>query len=154
MKQVLKKLKNKVKIIFQNFTKKVLIVAVVTTNIFYYLPTMSFAASGEDEKVPATVPAVANEIISKFVSVSQSRTSSNGQSTNNNGGTENYTRGSTNYAEEGDGYHQLIEVANKRYKDYKQYEGSYSGDSYWGGNIASDGCGLTSCAIVLSRIWY
>ncbi len=150
MKQILKKPKNKINIIFQNFMKKILIIAIVTTNIFCYLPTVSCAASDEDEKVPATVPAVANEIISKFVSVRQNRTSSTGQSTNNNGGTANYTGGSTNYAEEGDGYHQLIEVANKRYKDYKQYEGSYSGDSYWGGTIASDGCGLTSCAIVLS----
>lgn len=138
-KVTVKKEKFKIKNIFKNSIKKILVISMITTNIFFYMPIVTFAADdNDDKKVPATVPAAANEIISKFVSVKSS------------GGSSGFTGGSVNYAEEGDGYHQLIEVANKKYKDYKQAEGSYAGDPYWGGFISDSGCGLVSCAIVLS----
>ena len=129
---------NRIKRKFNIFLKKILVVLMIATNVFFYVPSVTFAADDDDEKVPALVPSAANQIISKFVS------------TNTSGGSSTFTGGSTNYAEEGDGYHQLIEVANKKYKDYKQYEGSYSGNSYWNGSISSDGCGIVSCTIVLS----
>ena len=133
--------KNPTKNVFKDFLKKILILSIVAINIFCYLPVASFAAdddTDDEKKVPATVPSVANEIISKFVV------------TRTLGENATFTGTAVNYPEEGDGYHQLIEVANKKYKDFKQYEGSYAGISYWDGNISSSGCGLVSCSIILS----
>lgn len=56
----------------------------------------------------------------------------------------------TSNDELGDGFSSTTEVAGKKYRNYKQYEGSYSGNHFWDGNIASDGCGPTCVAIVLS----
>lgn len=50
----------------------------------------------------------------------------------------------------GDGYTKVTTYNNKTYKEYKQSKGSYSGDKYSGGTIASSGCGPTSVAIVAS----
>lgn len=66
----MEKKKMKIKNIFKESIKKILVISMITTNIFFYIPNVTFAADNDDdEKVPATVPAVANEIISKFVSV-------------------------------------------------------------------------------------
>ena len=62
---------NKIKNKFHNFTKKILVITLLFTNIFYYFTPMSFAKSNEEEeKYPALVPAIAEHIISKYVSTS------------------------------------------------------------------------------------
>lgn len=50
----------------------------------------------------------------------------------------------------GDGYSTITMVGDKTYRNYKQYEGSYASDYYWGSTIAGAACGPTSVAIVLS----
>ena len=50
----------------------------------------------------------------------------------------------------GDGYTKIYKVGNKTYKEFKQSRGSYKGQRYSGGTIASSGCGLTSATIVAS----
>lgn len=136
-------------IIKKDFLKRSLVISIIITNIFFYIPTVTFAADNDDdEKVPATVPAAANEIISKFVSV---KTSS---------GNSNSTSGNiiTNNAESGDGWSSTTEVSSsgttRTYRNYKQYQGSYAGNHYWGGDIADSGCGPTAVAIVLSGYGY
>lgn len=80
-KVVLKKEKFKVKKILKISIQKILVISIIITNIFFYIPIVTFAADkDEDEKVPATVPAAANEIISKFVSV-KSNPSTNSSNT-------------------------------------------------------------------------
>lgn len=57
-------------IIKKDFLKRSLVISIIITNMFFYMPNVTFAVDNDDdEKVPATVPAAANEIISKFVSV-------------------------------------------------------------------------------------
>lgn len=85
----------------QNLMKKLLASFIITTNIFFYIPPIIFAESNDsDNRVPATVPAAANEIISKFVSVKTSSGSSNSTSGNT----------ITNNAESGDGWDSVTEV--------------------------------------------
>lgn len=136
----------------QNLMKKLLASFIITTNIFFYMPPIIFAASNDsDDRVPATVHAVANEIISKFVSVKTSSGSSNSTSGNT----------ITNNAESGDGWDSVTEVKatngiTRKYRNYKQYDNgnSYWNNQYWEGNIASDACGPSSVAIVLSGYGY
>lgn len=58
---------------------------------------------------------------------------------------------------DGDGYNEeYISSAGITYRNYKQYEGSYSGNRYWrdnpNGTISSSGCGPTSVAILASGL--
>ena len=60
--------------VLQDLMKKTLVSLMITTNLFFYMPTVIFAEDEDnDKRVPATVPAVANEIISKYVNTSQSQ---------------------------------------------------------------------------------
>lgn len=53
----------------------------------------------------------------------------------------------------GDGYREIYtSSAGISYKHFKQFEGSYAENSYWGGTIHSSGCGPTSVAILASGI--
>ena len=55
--------------------------------------------------------------------------------------------------EGGDGYNKVYTSSTGfTYKDFKQYEGSYAGNSYWGGQISGWGCGPTSVAILASGL--
>lgn len=154
-KQVIKKEKFKIENNFKDFIKKILVISMIATNIFFYIPTVTFAADNDDEKVPATVPAAANEIISKYVSVK----SSGGSATSGTGGVI------TTYEESGDGWDSVTEVKShsgvtRTYRNYKQYNNgnSYWNNSYWASgtykNIAGAGCGPTAVAIVLSGYGY
>lgn len=138
-----------INIIKKDFLKRLLVVSIIITNIFFYIPNITFAATKDsNEKVPATVPAAANEIISKFVSVKTSsvNTSSTGKNI------------ITNNTESGDGWSSTTEVSSsgttRTYRNYKQYEGSYAGNHYWQNIIKTDGCGPTAVAIVLSGYGY
>lgn len=155
-KVVVKREKFEIKNIFKNSIKKILVISMITTNIFFYIPTVTFAADNdEDEKVPATVPAAANEIISKYVSVK----SSGGGATSGTGGII------TTYEKSGDGWDSVTEVKShsgvtRTYRNYKQYNNgnSYWNNSFWSSgtykNIAGAGCGPTAVAIVLSGYGY
>lgn len=50
----------------------------------------------------------------------------------------------------GDGVMMIYTANSRSYKVYCQGSGSYSGVSYWGGNIQSKGCGITSTSIILN----
>ncbi|MEE0865582.1 MAG: C39 family peptidase [Clostridia bacterium] len=138
---------------FNIFIKKVVAMSVIVTNLSFAIPIASFAEdskSDTDQKYPALVPVAADSIISKFVSTkfsgSNASSSSSGEII-------------TNYEEKGDGWNSTTTVeypngVKRTYRNYKQYEGSYAGIPYWNGNIASDGCGPTSVAIVLSGYGY
>lgn len=53
----------------------------------------------------------------------------------------------------GDGYkEQYTSSAGITYKHYKQYEGSYAENEYWGGTIHDSGCGPTAVAILASGL--
>ncbi len=53
----------------------------------------------------------------------------------------------------GDGYDsEYVSSAGITYKQFKQYKGTYAGNSYWGGTITTHGCGPTSMAILLSGL--
>lgn len=58
----------------------------------------------------------------------------------------------SSYASEGDGYSQLFTNSHGRtFKEYKQYAGSYANlNTYWGGSVASEGCMITTVAILAS----
>lgn len=150
-KVVVKRGKFEIKNIFKDSIKKILVVSMITTNVFLYMPTVTFAADNDDEKVPATVPAAANEIISKYVSVK----SSGGSTTSGTGGVI------TTYEESGDGWDSVTEVKShsgvtRTYRNYKQYDNgnTYWNNHYWSGNIWTSGCGPTAVAIVLSGYGY
>ena len=54
---------------------------------------------------------------------------------------------------DGDGYNEeYISSAGITYKHYKQFEGSYASNKYWGGTMQSLGCGPTSVAILASGL--
>lgn len=153
LENIVLKLENaKAKKAIQNLMKKLLVSLIITTNVCFYAPPVIFAASNDsEERVPATVPAVINEIISKFVSVETYSGSSNSTSGNT----------ITNNAESGDGWDSVTEVkasngVTRKYRNYKQYNNgnSYWNNQYWEGNIASDACGPSSVAIVLSGYGY
>ena len=55
--------------------------------------------------------------------------------------------------ETGDGYIQkYTSSAGITYTEFKQFQGSYSENSYWDGTIHSSGCGPTSVAILMSGL--
>lgn len=152
---VLKTEKTKLKNVIQDLMKKLLVTLMITTNVFFYIPAVVFAEDGDgDKKVPATVPAVANEIISKYVN-----TNFSSGSTSAAGGII------TNYEESGDGWSSVTEVkaangVTRTYRNYKQYD---NGNTYWNKeywptgeykNIGGAGCGPTAVAIVLSGYGY
>lgn len=60
--------------------------------------------------------------------------------------------GKTELVDDGDGYTQIYgSISGKRYKEYKQFQGSYSGLTYYTyGSISNAGCSITSIAIVLT----
>lgn len=135
---------------FNNIIKRILIIAIIITNTFVYIPSRSIAASDDnDQKVPATVPAAANAIISKFVStkITNSKATAGSMITDN--------------SDTGDGWDSVTKVTSsngttRTYRNYKQYNNgnSYWNNWYWEGNISSDGCGPSSVAIVLSGYGY
>ena len=61
--------------------------------------------------------------------------------------------------EEQDGYTTIFTTLNdkhkKTYKEFKQNleSSSWSEKSYWGGTMRENGCGITSLAVIASRIW-
>ena len=141
--------------VLQISMKKMLISLMIITNLFFYVPIAAFAEDDDkDKKVPATVPAVANEIISKYVNTNFST-----------GGTSSAGGIITNYEETGDGWNSVTEVkaangVTRTYRNYKQYD---NGNTYWNQeywptgtykNIAGAGCGPTAVAIVLSGYGY
>lgn len=67
--------------------------------------------------------------------------------TQNNGGNGFQTQQT---AESGDGFPSTTKVNNATYRNYKQYSGSYAGNTYWGGTMSTSGCGPTAAAIVAS----
>lgn len=110
----------------------------------------SASESDEDGKIPALVPYLVNSVISKYA---QTPIIGGGKNTNYSGGMI------TNYAESGDGWSSVTEVkypngVTRKYRNYKQGMGSYSGNHYWDGTIASDACGPSSIAIILSGYGY
>lgn len=141
--------------VLQDLMKKMLVSLMIITNLFFYMPTVIFAADDDnDERVPATVPSVANEIISKYVNTNFS-----------NGSTSAAGGIITSYEESGDGWSSVTEVkaangVTRTYRNYKQYD---NGNTYWNKeywptgtykNIAGAGCGPTAVAIVLSGYGY
>ncbi len=146
--------KKNINIITKHFFKRLLIISIIITNIFFYIPTVAFAANKSDKKAPAVVPSIANEIISKYVSVKNS--GSNDNTNSESGGTI------TNYEESGDGWGSVTKVeypngTTRTYRNYKQFDNgnnSYWNQSFWGSNIWEAGCGPTSVAIVLSGYGY
>ena len=138
----------------KNYIKRIFILLMTFVTIFSSVPIVSFSATADDdddEKLPALVPAVANSIISKYVKTNINANSSSSGNANNNIITDN--------SDSGDGWSSVTEVNStsgptRKYRNYKQYEGSYSGNSYWGGTIADSACGPTAVAIVLSGYGY
>lgn len=134
--------RNKIKNKFHNFIKRVLLITILVTNIFYYVPMSSFAADEEDtdKKTPALVPYVANQIISKYVSTNITGVSTEG------------TADTSTYEETGDGYYSLTRVNDKVYKNYRQNLVSYAyTQKYFGGkNFGGTACGPTTLAIIAS----
>ena len=134
-------------IIKNKILKKILIIAIIAATLFCYIPFYSFAEDDTDGEVkyPAIVPAYADAIISKFVSTTIS--SGNGSSANGDA--------ITDYSETGDGWDSITTVnypngVTRTFRNYKQYQGSYAGNSYWGGTISANACGPSSIAIILS----
>ena len=52
--------------------------------------------------------------------------------------------------QDGDGYTTTFSTTTKEYIEYKQILGSWAENSYWGGTMAENGCGITSIAIIAS----
>lgn len=137
-----------INITIKHFFKRLLVISIIITNLFFYIPNVTFAADDDEdtqEMVPAIVPAAANDIISKFVSTGFA----GGSSGSSGGGII------TNYEEKGDGWNSTTEVeatngVKRTYRNYKQYIGSYAGESYMGGTIGLSGCGPTTVSIILS----
>lgn len=109
----------------------------------FILPYYANADTEEEEKRQAVVPAAAAQVLEGITTVTAA---SNINTSNTSGGQVD----TSTYAESGDGYDSLTTVGSRNYKNYKQYQGSYSGQSYWNGTVSSDGCGPTSAAIVAS----
>lgn len=145
---IIKKIKLKDKI--YGFTKRILVTTIITTNIISYFPAVSFAVADADRKYPATVPGIANEIISKYIN------------------TIGYGDGNVSgigiistYEESGEDWKSVTEVkaqngVTRTYRNYKQYDdgNTYWNYPYWGGNIWANGCGPVSIAIALSGYRY
>lgn len=63
------------------------------------------------------------------------------------------TQKATEINVDGDGYSQLYtSSAGITYKHFKQFQGSYAGNSYWDGTISDSGCGPSSVAILASGL--
>ena len=154
---------------FNNFLKKILIIGLIITCIFSYIPIMSFAEEDlkqeeqekkeeekkqeeeeeeeeEEELYPALVPAFADAIISKYVTTSVIA---------NGGGSSANGDFITDYTDTGDGWDSISKVTypngvQRIFRNYAQWKGSYAGNHYWDGNIGSDGCAPSAAAIILS----
>lgn len=132
---------------FNSILSKTISILVIITNLTFYIPVISSAADdAEDieEKYPAIVPTVADTIISKYIS------------TPIRGGVSSASGDViTDYADTGDGWNSITTVeypngTKRTFRNYKQYEGSYADESFWGGKIKRYGCGPSSVAIILS----
>ncbi len=126
--------------------KKIIASTIVLTNLFWSIPIASFALDEEDtsdKTVEAIVPATANALISKYISMNTSSNASKDSSSKE-------VVDTNTYSESGDGYSCLTEVNGRKYKNYGQGRGTYRTQKYWDGNIGSDGCGPTSVAIIAS----
>ena len=137
--------------VLQDLMKKMLVSLMITTNLFFYMPTVIFAEDEDnDKRVPATVPAVANEIISKYVNTSQSQ--SGGSSSSGYGVI-------STYEESGDGWDTITKVEypngiTRTYRNYLQWKGSYAEQPYWDNVIRTDGCGPATIATALTGYGY
>ena len=114
--------------------KKTVVVTLLLTFIMPYY-TM---ADADEEKGRGAVPAAAGTVLQGITTVTDAANSASIGSI------------STNYPQTGDGYNSLTEINGRQYKNYKQYLGSYSTNSYWGGTVSNNGCGPTSIAIIAS----
>ena len=110
---------------------------VVTLLLTFILPYYAMAAT-DKEKGRGAVPATAGTVLQGITTVTDAANSASIGSI------------STNYPQTGDGYNSLTEINGRQYKNYKQYLGSYSTNSYWGGTVSNNGCGPTSIAIIAS----
>ncbi len=132
---------NKINII-SNIAKNAVVIFLLLTLI---LPYCAYATATEDEEEPekgrGAVPTAAGIVLQGITTVTDADSV--------------YSSGtvSTNYPESGDGYNSLTVVNGTKYKNYKQFLGSYAGEPYWDGTMATDACGPTSVAIVASRLW-
>lgn len=139
MVQIVEKIK---KYIFNKILQKILIISIIITSIFSYIPIASFAVDEEEieevQKYPAIVPAYADAIISKFVSTEIS----SGDGSYSNGDVDVITDNS----ETGDGWDSTTTVTypngtKRTYRNYKQFQGSYALEKYWGHNLEKIGDG-------------
>lgn len=145
IKKALKKLVSfkKVKIFIVIFAILVLLfVALLWMQLFH-----DTAGDGEGEnRTRAAVPVAMQEIVqSAGVSMEVQSTSASASAGGNSANNQ-----IVSYSESGDGYSSITEVGGKTYRNYKQYEGNYAGDYYWGSTIRGAACGPTSVTIVLS----
>lgn len=86
----------------------------------------------------------------KDPSVTQNRDSSAASKENNTSGK---TQEATERSVAGDGYnYEYTSSAGITYKAYKQFQGSYAGNAYWGGTISNSGCGPSSVANLASGL--
>ena len=131
---------NKVKNTILNIVKNLVVILLLLTFIlpYYAAATTATADEAEPEKGRGAVPTAAGIVLEGITTVTDaSKVGSSGTV-------------STNYPESGDGYNSLTVVNGTKYKNYKQFIGSYAGKAYWDGTMASDACGPTSVAIVAS----
>ena len=132
--------------------KKLLIVSIIIVIMISYIPIISFAEDDmeeEEQLYPAIVPAFADAIISKYV------VNSFGGSTEGGTSTGNGIDPITDDSETGDGWESTTTVnypngTTRKFRNYRQWQGSYAGNPYWGQTIASAGCGPSCGAIILS----
>lgn len=122
--------------------KRIIATSMIITNLCWSIPIVSFAADNEDdsdETREAIVPAIANQILSEYISTSISGAGSSSSSD------------TSTYEETGDGYYSLTKVNGKVYKNYRQNLVSYAyTQDYYGNKFAGAGCGPTSLAIIAS----
>lgn len=159
IKTVLEKDRN---IIKKDFLKRLLATLIIITNIFFYMPTVTFAEDNDDEKVSATVPAVANEIISKYVNTTSNSSSNSKSSDNSKSSLNTENKPSSNSMGTGEakiddsfninngGYASIFtsSTTGRQFKEYKQnidgWDNKYPiTNTYW-----KQECGLVSSIIV------
>ena len=135
--------------------RKILLYGVIITLIIIILSSalkmiFHYDTAG-DGQTRARVPAAFQDI-TQGVGISTNIRSTNSGSNSNNSG----ARMIDSYTQSGDGYSSITQVGDKTYRNYKQYEGSYSQDPFWEHGeyeyncISNSGCGPSSVAIVLS----
>ena len=135
------------------FIKRILVITMIIISIFYYIPITSFAednkrSSSSDNRFSALIPAFANSIISKFA---YTDIYTNNNKNNSNSGSDVIT----NQSDTGDGWDSITTVTypngtKRTFRNYKQYQGSYSTKQFWNGTIHSSACGPSALAIILS----